>query len=165
MNTNTKAPIFFTSHREIAPLGACATMKNTIVGVVVDEADEDRFNNLPADTAVILVANHLRAKLSIPQLGAIIAHEQAHIDCGHIARGAEMVNAAGLIDSMEFELEADAIAASVFGKETTRIALTLVVEAVVDHLIESDVVPEDDRDNVMEFCNSSMEQRYAALAA
>ncbi len=164
-NTKTKAPVFFTSHSDVGALGACAAIKNTIFGVVVEEADEDRYNDLPADTAIILVSNHLRAKLNIPQLGAIIAHEQAHIDCGHLIKGAEMVNAAGLIDSMDFELEADAAAAAAFGKETMHVALTLTIESIVDHLIATDVVPEDDRDNVMEFCNSTMEQRYAALAA
>ena len=78
--------------------------------------------------------------------------------------GDEMVNAAGLIDGMEFELEADAAAVAFFGKETVRVALALTVESIVDYLISSDVVPEDDRDDVLEFCNTSMEQRYAALA-
>ena len=165
MITNTKAQVFYTSNPEVAQLGACATMKNTLNGQVVENADLERFNAVPNDAAIILVAAHLAAKLSIPQMGAIIAHEQGHIDCGHLIKGAEMVNAAGLIDSLTFELEADAGAVALFGKETVRVALTLTVEAVVDYLISSDVVPEDDRDNVMEFCNTSMEQRYAALAA
>lgn len=162
--SNTKAQVFYTSNPEVGQLGACATMKNTLMGQVVEDADLERFNAVPDDAAVILVSKHLAAKLSIPQLGAIIAHEQGHVDCGHLIKGAEMVNAAGLIDSMEFELEADAAAVAFFGKETVRIALALTVESIVDYLILSDVVPQDDRDDVLEFCNTSMEQRYAALA-
>ena len=162
--SNTKAQVFYTSNPEVGQLGACATMKNTLMGQVAEDADLERFNAVPDDAAVILVSKHLAAKLSIPQLGAIIAHEQGHIDCGHLIKGAELVNAGGVIDNLSFELEADAAAVSVFGKDTVRIALTLTVEAVVDYLISSNVVPQDDRDDVLEFCNTSMEQRYAALA-
>lgn len=160
-----KAPIFFTSHADVAQLGACATIKGTVTGQVVDEADVGRWSSLSDETAVILVANHLRAKLSIPQLGAIIAHEQGHINNGHLEKAAEMVNAAGIIDQLSFELEADAAAVAEYGKEVVRDALTLTVEAIVDHLIEIDVVPVENRDDAMEFCNSAMAPRMAALAA
>lgn len=82
----------------------------------------------------ILVSTELKNRLTEEELNAIILHEQGHIVKGH-GNNPDVKKTNGVIDSLEYEVEADLYAASNVGKEVVISALKKMVEFYVERVL------------------------------
>ena len=60
--------VFFTAHPELNQIGACAAIKGNVAVFVINEEDRERFNSIPADEEIIIIAYGLRDALEADEL-------------------------------------------------------------------------------------------------
>ena len=164
------ANIYYTSHKELSMLGAFACRKDQILDLAAvadlfptpDKRAE--FDGLSGATGVIVVSKVLKDTLRAEHLAAIVAHEQAHIDCGHIHRLSEKGDN-GIIDNLGYEIQADHGAAAVAGAKNMRKALVATCAAIVNTLAVEMDLDADARRDVSRKVINSIKPRLAALRA
>lgn len=153
----------FISHNELVySCGAVASLKSDIAEDAVRAEDEERFATFADDDGLIFVAPYLAETLSTDELGAIIAHEQGHINLGHLEKHKGVK---GVIDDMEIELEADAHAISLFGARAVRAALGKTLSAIIAEMARRYSIPKCDQFKIYKQAASSLKPRLAAIRA
>lgn len=101
--------VYYTYNPELREIGAMALRKDQVLDVSAladmfrSPADRREFDLTAPDTGIIVVSGYLRDALAPIHMGAIIAHEEAHISLGHIHRlGA--AGGSGIIGTMFDEI-------------------------------------------------------------
>jgi Zn-dependent protease with chaperone function len=150
-------------------MGAFAVRKDQIfdteaLGIFPNVEKRVEFEQLSDSTGVIVVSQMLKDTLRPEHLAAIIAHEQAHIDCGHIHRINEK-GEHGIINNIGYEIQADLGAAAVTGAKNTRKALVATCAAIVNALVVEMGMDADARRDVNRKVINSIKPRIAALRA
>lgn len=164
------AKIYYTSHKELSMLGAFACRKDQLLDLsaVADmfPTPEKRaeFDSLEDATGVIVVSQVLKDTLRAEHLAAIVAHEQAHIDCGHIHRLGEKDDN-GIINNLGYEIQADHGAAAVAGAKNMRKALVATCAAIVNMLVVEMDADAEKKAFINRKVRDSIKPRIAALRA
>ena len=156
--------VFFTAHEQVKLLGACASFRADISIFVINEEDRERFERIPADEGVILVAEELRVSIEADELAAIIAHEQGHISCGHLEE-IKQAQMTGIINNLRMELEADAFAASTISPDAMLGGVKKAIKLVLTTVFTSHNVPREDRPAIYRKVAEEMKPRFDALRA
>ena len=158
--------VFFSSHDDLKPTGgACAGLFEAGAEMHLLECkyDQARFARLNQNNKpVILVYLPIVGKLSGAELAAVIAHEQGHIDCGHIAAASGCV---GVIDPLVLEFEADAYASAKCGAATMLSALQVIANSLRNDIKELFGNDKAALARVDRFIQKSMGPRLDALRA
>jgi Zn-dependent protease with chaperone function len=163
--------VFFSAHEDLKPTGgACAGLfeagaEKHLLDCKHDQARFARLNQ--NNKPVILVYLPIVGKLTGAELAAVIAHEQGHIDCGHIAAAKEAAasGCVGVIDPLKLEFEADAYAAAKCGAATMLSALQAITNSLRDEIKELAGGDEGALARVDRIIQKSMGPRLNALRA
>ena len=163
------AKVYYTAHKEFSLMGAFAVRKDQIfdteaLGILPTAEKRAEFDSLNGATGVIVVSQVLKDTLRPEHLAAIIAHEQAHIDCGHIHRVNE-VGAHGVIDNMGYEIQADLGAAAVTGPKVMRKALVATCATLINSVVVELCADEEKKAFISRKVRESIKPRLAALRA
>lgn len=155
--------VFFTTDVDAQMCGAIALRVKHVLEVeqMISEEDRERFYSFDKEYGIIIIGKQIADRLTEQQLSAIIAHEQAHIDYGHV--DAEVNSPTGLVDNMQFEFEADAKAASVHGAYVVQKALIATCCAIVGHGIHAGFFPKSDEKKINHLIITGMRPRLEAL--
>ena len=156
--------VFFTAHEQVKLVGACASFRADISLFVINAQDRERFESIPADDGVILVAEELRDSIEADELAAIIAHEQGHISCGHLEE-IKQAQMTGIINNLRMELEADAFAASTISPDAMLGGVKKAIKLVLTTVFTSHNVPREDRPAIYRKVAEEMKPRFDALRA
>lgn len=156
--------VFFTAHPELNQIGACAAIKGNVAIFVINEEDRERFSAIPADEEIIIIANGLRDALEADELAAILAHEQGHINAEHLKKAQE-AQCVGIVDNMDFELEADAYAVSVCSAKAMLNGLKKTIGFCLKHVFAQNAIPKEDRGQIYRKVAENIKPRFDALRA
>ena len=170
--TNTRkrimTKVYYTYNSELKDVGAMALRKDQVLDVSAladmfrSPADRREFDLISPDTGIIVVSGYLRDALSPVHMKAIIAHEETHIELGHIHRlGA--AGGSGIIGSMLDEIYADAGAAAKVGAVAVRKAIVATGMALIDLVCED--LGEHIRPAVRRQVKNALRPRVLALRA
>lgn len=155
--------VFISNNEMVQQCGALASFK---FGIVADEVvrpeDVQRFAAFNDNDGLIFVAPYLAEALTPDELGAIIAHEQGHINLGHLEKHKD---ARGIVDDMEIELEADAHAVALFGARTVRAAIGKTLSAIIAEMAEKYDVPKGDKFKIYKQAATTIRPRIVAIRA
>lgn len=112
--------------------GAMAFQWNDACQAIEDE-HQIGFGKIENDTPVIMISRFINETTSTNELNALIAHEEAHHIFGHIDFYMKSVEAGifGVMSKPEFELEADAHSAKLYGNEVISSALSKIVRSSI----------------------------------
>lgn len=152
--------VFFSNHREVSLLGACAAIRGNVQFVVIEKEDIERFATFEDSERIIVVSNVVKKHLSDAEIQAIIEHERAHIALKHLDAFANHV---GIIDNMTFELEADEKAAGLVGKSVMRRALQKLIGVLTDVLINDHGINPAARPDIRKKMVEGLRPRLVAL--
>ena len=154
--------IFIVNHEEVSIVGACAGIRSKVASFIIKEEDQARFSSFNEDDCVIVIDEHLTTQLSEDELNAIVAHEQGHIHYGHMhSAAAEGVE--GVIDNMQYELEADAFAIEKCGAAALLSGMKKAIASTLNAAIKHYEVPETMRLHVTKAALKALKPRLSAL--
>lgn len=156
--------VFFTAHPELNLIGACAAIKGNVSLFVINEEDRERFNSIPADEEIIIIANGLRDALETDELAAILAHEQGHIDAEHLKKARE-AQCVGIIDNIDFEIEADAHAAKTVSAKAMLSGLKKTIGFCLKHAFINNQIAKEARGEIYRKVAENIKPRFDALRA
>ena len=159
-NTNN---VFYTTNERAQIFGAMALRVKEVIEVeeLISEEDRSRFYSFDREYGIIIVGKEIANKLSEQELAAVIAHEQAHIDFSHV--DAEVNDPSGMVNNMQFELEADAKSASIHGAKVVQKALVATCCAIIGHCLNVGIIPKSDAKKMRHIVITSMRPRLEAL--
>lgn len=152
--------VFISNDDLVDSCGALASFKSDMAEGAIRPEDEERFATFGDDDGLIFVAPYLAVALSTDELGAIIAHEQGHIDLGHLEKykGVKEV-----VDDAGVELEADAHAVSLFGARAVRAALGKTLSVIIAEMANRYSIPKGDQFKIYKKAVSSLKPRLDAI--
>lgn len=156
--------VFFTAHPELNQIGACAAIKGNVAIFVINEEDRERFSTIPADEEIIIIANGLRDVLETDELAAILAHEQGHINAEHLKKAQE-AQCVGIVDNMDFEIEADAHAAKTVSAKAMLSGLKKTIGFCLKHAFINNQIAKEDRGDIYRKVAENIKPRFDALRA
>ena len=93
-------------------------------------------------TTAIVLFKEVLEKISGSSLTAILSHEEAHLRLGHLSPGKDgtpTANKGGILDNLQFEIEADRYSAEKHGRRTVIKALEEMIHVTVDSVIPQKV--------------------------
>lgn len=160
--TNT-SNVFFTTNDRAQMFGAMALRVKEVIEVeeLISEEDRQRFYSFDQEFGIIIVGKQIANKLTEQELNAVLAHEQAHIDFCHV--DAEVNDPSGMVNNMQFEIEADAKSASIHGAKVVQKALVSTACAIIGHCLDMGIFPKSDAKKMRHIVITSMRPRLEAL--
>lgn len=156
--------VFFSTNKELNLIGACAAIKGNVSLFVISEEDRERFNTVPADEEIIIVVDGLRNALEADELAAILAHEQGHIDAEHLKKAQE-AQCVGIVDNMDFEIEADAHAAKTVSAKAMLSGLKKTIGFCLKHAFIDNEISKEARGEIYRKVAENVKPRFDALRA
>lgn len=156
--------VFFSNHEELNIVGACAVIRGKVQSVVIEDDDLVRFESIDEHDAIVLLSEDLVGKLTGEELHAIIAHEQGHIYYGHIHAAADDC-VEGIIDNMEYELQADSFAIEKCGAVALLSGMKKAITSTLNAAIKRYDVPESMRLHVTKTALRALKPRLAVIRA
>ena len=156
--------IFIVNHEEVSIVGACAGIRGKVASFIIKEEDQARFSSFNEDDCVIIIDEHLTTQLSEDELNAIVAHEQGHIHYGHTHAAADDC-VEGIIDNMEYELQADAYAIAKCGAVSLLGGMKKAITSTLNAAIKRYDVPESMRLHVTKAALRALKPRLAVIRA
>ena len=152
--------IVFTKSPYLAALGGFFVARNSDLPQLLSA--EEMKQSIPEETYVIVVSAHMPEALSSAHYNALIAHEQGHLQLGHIEK-ALAAGAEGLYVNENMELEADDFAISKVGKEIFKEALLKLIEVSIPYAMAYSVIPVSDKEQFHQSYLEAMSPRINRL--
>lgn len=154
--------VFISTDELVFQCGAVATHKESAPEDAVSAADAQRYATFKPEDSVIFVAPYMLKILKPCELSAILAHEQGHIDLGHLEKHKGVK---GVVDDMEIELEADAYAAKKCGAKVMRAALGKTLSGIIGELADRYEIPENVKFKIYRDAVRKLKPRLSAIRA
>lgn len=119
---------------------------------------------VPKNSPYVVIWDKLADFLGEEYTNAILQHEFAHAELGHVQKRVE-ANKLGIDEDLQEELEADALAASRVSAKTMARALLKTTEFIVDMVLLNDPSRQHEREAILDYtiANTSMIKRLEAL--
>lgn len=121
--------------------------------------------DLAADAAVVVVHEEFVHGVSGQCLAAVLAHEEGHVVLGHIYKTGDAPTTHGVVDCLQFELEADAYAAKRVGALTMRDSLKESLTFILATFVARGLLPADALEEATQKSLEAIKPRLDALEA
>lgn len=154
--------VFFSTHSQVAVVGAYATIKADAFVDAIEPCDKARFDSFKESDGIIVLSLDVVDALDRSELHAIIEHEQAHLDLGHATAEAGEL---GFVDCMAYELEADAVAVQRAGAAAMKAVLRKVIKPITKAVMKELDIPQNEYGRLVRGAVRSMKPRIAAIRA